>query len=62
MKAVLLLLVAVVIDDVTAIDLTKAVENREKVPNFEFMGYTDLNVVEVIEGVASGLFKKDVRE
>ena len=60
MKAIQLLLSTVMISSVAA-DLTSEIEGKERVSHFEFMGVTDLNVVDGIEGLASGLFDKDVR-
>lgn len=60
--AILALLSAVLVTDVIAVDLEKAVEDGDQTPLFEWMGYSDLDIVQGVEGVVSGLSKKDVRE
>ena len=55
--AILALLSAVLVTDVIAIDLEEAVKNGKQTPQFEFMGYTDLDLVKGVEGVVSGLMK-----
>ena len=60
MKAIKLLLSTVMISSVAA-DLTSDIEGKDRESHFELWGYTDLMVVDGIEGLASGLFDKDVR-
>ena len=60
MKAIQILLSTVMITSVAA-DLTSEIEGKDRVSHFELWGVTDLMVVDAVEGVASGLFDKDVR-
>ncbi len=55
MKAISLLLSTVMVSSVAA-DLTSEIEGKDRVSHFELWGYTDLDAVDAIEGVASGLF------